>query len=162
MAQSTFVGQEQLGVKNPNLESKAPPSRRGEQAEPSSRRAGQAKRKKGLALERRYTTPETDALANVVWERRQSIITNPDGSVVFKMEGAEIPATWSQLATDIVVSKYFRKAGLHGDKTQGETQRAAGRPPHRAHHPRRGRDSSAATSPRRRTPTPSRPSSPTC
>ncbi len=47
--------------------------------------------------------------------------TNPDGSVVFKMEGAEVPAGWSQLATDIVVSKYFRKAGLHGDKTQGET-----------------------------------------
>src|SRR5438270_3879620 len=36
------------------------------------------------------------------------------------MEGAEIPASWSQLATDIVISKYFRKAGLHGDKHQGE------------------------------------------
>ncbi len=49
------------------------------------------------------------------------MITNPDGSVVFKMEGAEVPAGWSQLATDIVVSKYFRKAGIHGDKTLGET-----------------------------------------
>src|SRR6185369_4427398 len=47
--------------------------------------------------------------------------TNPDGSVVFKMDGAEIPADWSQLATDIVVSKYFRKAGLHGKKELGET-----------------------------------------
>jgi ribonucleoside-diphosphate reductase alpha chain len=122
MAQSTFVGQEQRGVKNPNLESKAPPSRRGESVAPSSRRAGQGKRKKpGLTLQRRYTDPNADALAGVVWERRQSVITNPDGSVVFKMEGAEIPATWSQLATDIVVSKYFRKAGLHGDKTKGET-----------------------------------------
>ena len=37
------------------------------------------------------------------------------------MDGAEIPASWSQLATDIVISKYFRKAGLHGDKDQGET-----------------------------------------
>jgi ribonucleoside-diphosphate reductase alpha chain len=45
-------------------------------------------------------------------------------------------AAWSQLATDIVVSKYFRKAGLHGDKRRGETQRAPGRAPHRAHHPR--------------------------
>jgi ribonucleoside-diphosphate reductase alpha chain len=120
MAQSTFVGQEQRGVKNPNPESNAPPARGGEQTEPSSRRAG-AKRKKGLSLERRYTNPEADALEGVVWERRQSVITNPDGSVVFKMEGAEIPATWSQLATDIVVSKYFRKAGIHGDKTQGES-----------------------------------------
>jgi len=36
------------------------------------------------------------------------------------MEGAEIPSTWSQLATDIVISKYFRKAGLYGDPKQGE------------------------------------------
>ena len=106
MAQSTFVGQEQRDVKNPNLESKSPPSRRGESTAPSSRRASQSKRKKGgLTLERRYTDPNAEALADVVWERRQSVITNPDGSVVFKMEGAEIPATWSQLATDIVVSK---------------------------------------------------------
>jgi hypothetical protein len=49
MAPSTFVGQEQRGVKNPNLETKPPPSRRGEQAEPTSRRPGQSKRKKGLA-----------------------------------------------------------------------------------------------------------------
>jgi ribonucleoside-diphosphate reductase alpha chain len=123
MAQSTFVGQEQKDVKNPGLESKVPPTKRGAEVAPSSRRAGhQTKsKKKGLSLERRYTDPDTDAVANVVWERRQSVITNPDGSVVFKMEGAEIPSTWSQLATDIVVSKYFRKAGLHGDKTQGET-----------------------------------------
>ncbi|WP_420814294.1 vitamin B12-dependent ribonucleotide reductase [Labilithrix luteola] len=56
----------------------------------------------------------------LVYERRASIITNPDGSIVFKMEGAEIPSGWSQLATDIVISKYFRKAGLHGDAKQGE------------------------------------------
>ncbi|MBX3209738.1 MAG: vitamin B12-dependent ribonucleotide reductase, partial [Labilithrix sp.] len=56
----------------------------------------------------------------LVYERRSSVITNPDGSIVFKMEGAEIPSTWSQLATDIVISKYFRKAGLYGDAKQGE------------------------------------------
>src|SRR5262249_24498337 len=56
----------------------------------------------------------------LVYERRSSVITNPDGSIVFKMEGAEIPSTWSQLATDIVISKYFRKAGLFGDAKQGE------------------------------------------
>ena len=55
-----------------------------------------------------------------MWERRKSIITNPDGSVVFKMDGAEIPKAWSQLATDIVVSKYFRKAGLGEDRTESE------------------------------------------
>lgn len=85
-----------------------------------ARGAGRA-RLKGLEIERHYTTKGVDPLDEVVWERRSSVITNTDGSVVFKMEGAEIPAEWSQLATDIVVSKYFRKAGIHGDKAKGET-----------------------------------------
>jgi len=76
---------------------------------------------RGLAFERRYTQKGADPLDGVTWERRTSVITNPDGSIVFKCEGAEIPAEWSQLATDIVVSKYFRKAGLHGKKELGET-----------------------------------------
>jgi ribonucleoside-diphosphate reductase alpha chain len=62
----------------------------------------------------------TGQATQLVYERRSSIITNPDGSIVFKMDGAEIPSSWSQLATDIVISKYFRKAGLHGDAKQGE------------------------------------------
>ncbi|MGO8992938.1 MAG: vitamin B12-dependent ribonucleotide reductase [Polyangiaceae bacterium] len=74
----------------------------------------------GVAVARRNTTANVDPLEAVVYERRSSVITNPDGSIVFKMEGAEIPASWSQLATDIVISKYFRKAGLFGDKHQGE------------------------------------------
>ncbi|MBK6696795.1 MAG: vitamin B12-dependent ribonucleotide reductase [Myxococcales bacterium] len=73
-----------------------------------------------VTVARRYTTEGVDPLSQVVYERRSSTITNPDGSIVFKMEGAEVPATWSQLATDIVISKYFRKAGLHGDKDKGE------------------------------------------
>src|SRR5690606_4648907 len=86
----------------------------------SSRRRSRRARK-GLTIERRFTEAGADPFASIVWESRQSVITNPDGSIVFKMEGAEIPAGWSQLATDIVVSKYFRKAGLYGDKHQGET-----------------------------------------
>jgi ribonucleoside-diphosphate reductase alpha chain len=77
--------------------------------------------RRGAAVSRRYTEVGSDPFDSVVWERRSSVITNPDGSVVFKMVGAEIPATWSQLATDIVVSKYFRKAGLEGKKELGET-----------------------------------------
>jgi len=83
--------------------------------------SGRARRRKGLSMRRQFTQAGTEPLGNVVWERRQSVITNPDGSIVFKMQGAEIPEGWSQLATDIVVSKYFRKAGLFGDKSQGET-----------------------------------------
>jgi ribonucleoside-diphosphate reductase alpha chain len=79
-----------------------------------------AQRARGVQLARLYTKPGKDPLDEVTYERRSSIITNPDGSIVFKLEGAEIPAGWSQLATDIVISKYFRKAGLHGDKKQGE------------------------------------------
>jgi ribonucleoside-diphosphate reductase alpha chain len=110
MAQSTIVGQERT-VKN-TIPSPGPRSKG---------RRNNGRRTAGLTLERRYTTTETDPLADVTWERRQSVITNPDGSVVFKMEDAEIPAPWSQLATDIVVSKYFRKAGLKGDPKRGET-----------------------------------------
>ncbi|HRI65250.1 MAG TPA: vitamin B12-dependent ribonucleotide reductase [Polyangium sp.] len=87
----------------------------------AKREAKKVTRPKGLAFDRRYTRRGTDPLEEIVWERRSSIITNPDGSIVFKMEGAEIPSSWSQLATDIVVSKYFRKAGIHGNKDHGET-----------------------------------------
>jgi len=83
------------------------------------------KRTKGASagralIARHFTSPGKDPLDEVVWERRTSVITNPDGSTVFKLEGAEVPAHFSQLATDIVVSKYFRKAGLFGDKNKGE------------------------------------------
>ncbi len=85
--------------------------------------AGKARGKKaqGLAIERRFTSAELKPFDALVWERRSSAINNTDGSQVFRMDGAEIPAGWSQLATDIVVSKYFRKAGIHGDKQVGET-----------------------------------------
>jgi ribonucleoside-diphosphate reductase alpha chain len=76
---------------------------------------------RGVRVERRLTSPGSDPLDAVVYERRSSTISNPDGSVVFKMEGAEVPSNWSQLATDILISKYFRKAGLHGNKDVGET-----------------------------------------
>jgi len=75
----------------------------------------------GVQVARRFTRPGVDPLDEVVYERRSSAITNPDGSIVFKMDGAEIPQGWSQLATDIVISKYFRKAGLFGSKDRGET-----------------------------------------
>jgi ribonucleoside-diphosphate reductase alpha chain len=66
---------------------------------------------KGLAIGRRFTKAG-DPYASIEWTRRDSKIANPDGSVVFEMKDAEIPAAWSQVATDIMVSKYFRKAGI--------------------------------------------------
>ena len=52
----------------------------------------------------------------VVWEKRNAVISGADGEIVFEMKDIEIPATWSQLATDIVASKYFRKAGVPNQK----------------------------------------------
>src|SRR3954470_10396977 len=65
-----------------------------------------------MKIARRFTKQGHDALNCVTYEKRTSRIANPDGSVVFEMNDAEIPVQWSQLATDIMVSKYFRKAGV--------------------------------------------------
>ncbi|MGZ8755284.1 MAG: vitamin B12-dependent ribonucleotide reductase [Acidimicrobiia bacterium] len=67
---------------------------------------------KGLTIGRRFTKAGEDPYSSIDWTRRDSKIANPDGSVVFEMKDAEIPAAWSQVATDIMVSKYFRKAGI--------------------------------------------------
>ena len=85
---------------------------------------------KGLKIERRFTKPGTDALAAVTYEKRSSAITNTDGSVVFKMENAEVPKSWSQLATDIVVSKYFRKAGVPGTGSETSVRQVVHRIAH--------------------------------
>jgi ribonucleoside-diphosphate reductase alpha chain len=74
----------------------------------------------GLQIERRFTTAGTDPYETVEWIRRDSRITNPDGSIVFEMKDAEIPADWSQVAADIMVSKYFRKAGVPQKDDEGQ------------------------------------------
>ncbi len=65
-----------------------------------------------MKIPRRFTTPDQDVYSTVDWVNRSSKITNADGSVVFEMNQVEVPKQWSQLATDIMVSKYFRKAGV--------------------------------------------------
>src|SRR5690348_10607094 len=76
-----------------------------------------------MKITRRFTKPAEDVFASVQYEKRTSRISNPDGSVVFEMNDAEIPSQWSQLATDIMVSKYFRKAGVPQTNEAGEVQR---------------------------------------
>jgi len=71
-------------------------------------------RGKGISIPRKFTDSGMNPLDEMEYTKRKSVITNPDGSVVFKMEDVEVPKEWSQLATDIVVSKYFRKAGVPG------------------------------------------------
>ena len=65
-----------------------------------------------MKITRRFTKPGRDVFATVEWEKRRSKISDADGKVVFEMNDAEVPQSWSQLATDIIVSKYFRKAGV--------------------------------------------------
>jgi ribonucleoside-diphosphate reductase alpha chain len=78
-----------------------------------------------MKIARKFTAAVRDPFASVKWVTRQSKITNPDGSVVFQMDDAEVPETWSQLATDIMVSKYFRKAGVpQADGTKGPEKSA--------------------------------------
>ncbi|MBX9738007.1 MAG: adenosylcobalamin-dependent ribonucleoside-diphosphate reductase, partial [Phycisphaerales bacterium] len=77
---------------------------------------------------RKFTSPGKDPFATVAWTKRSSKITNPDGSVVFQMDDAEVPATWSQLATDIMVSKYFRKAGVPLFDSEGKQIVREGKP----------------------------------
>ena len=66
----------------------------------------------GLRITRRFTSAGRDPYDSIEWTHRDSRITNPDGSIVFEMKDAEVPAAWSQVASDIMVSKYFRKAGV--------------------------------------------------
>jgi len=73
----------------------------------------------GLIFERLFTTPLVHPFEEIEWETRDSTILDENGEVVFQLGGVEVPKSWSQLATDIVVSKYFRKAGV--PKTEHET-----------------------------------------
>ena len=62
----------------------------------------------GLSITRRYTQPGQDVWKTTEWELRTASIVGSDGKVVFEQKGVEIPKSWSQLATNVVVSKYFR------------------------------------------------------
>ncbi len=65
-----------------------------------------------MQVERNYTNAGHDAYAEIEFRRATSEIKNPDGSIVFRLENIEVPASWSQVATDILAQKYFRKAGV--------------------------------------------------
>ncbi len=78
-----------------------------------------------MKITRRFTKSGQDVFSTIAYEKRTSRISNPDGSVVFEMNDAEIPKDWSQLATDIMVSKYFRKAGVPQVDSDGNPIRDA-------------------------------------
>ncbi|MFN7971830.1 MAG: LAGLIDADG family homing endonuclease [Acidobacteriota bacterium] len=65
-----------------------------------------------MKIQRRYTKKGQGPYQGINFDKRSSEIKNPDGSTVFKIEGIDVPSTWSQVATDILAQKYFRKAGV--------------------------------------------------
>ncbi|MDQ7014534.1 MAG: adenosylcobalamin-dependent ribonucleoside-diphosphate reductase [Planctomycetota bacterium] len=89
-----------------------------------------------MKVARKFTIAGHDPFATTEWTTRSSKISNPDGSVVFEMPDAEVPVGWSQLATDIMVSKYFRKAGVPQFEQPFALPNTSGATPKRDEHGR--------------------------
>lgn len=70
------------------------------------------KQSRGLQFQRRYTRDDVNVFDQFKYDYRTSVIRNPSGEVVFEMNNVEVPDHWSQIATDILAQKYFRKAGV--------------------------------------------------
>ena len=68
--------------------------------------------KKGLEFSRRFTKDNVSPFDQFDYDYRDSVIKNPNGEKVFEMTNVEVPKQWSQIATDILAQKYFRKAGV--------------------------------------------------
>src|ERR1043165_4272318 len=68
--------------------------------------------KSGLQFHRRFTKDAVNVFEMFEYDYRTSVIRNPSGEVVFEMTNVEVPKQWSQIATDIIAQKYFRKAGV--------------------------------------------------
>ena len=71
-----------------------------------------ASAKGGLQFPRRFTRDDINVFEMFEYDYRTSVIRNPSGEVVFEMNNVEVPKQWSQIATDILAQKYFRKAGV--------------------------------------------------
>lgn len=67
---------------------------------------------KGMKFSRYFTEDTVSPFDQFTYEHRSSVIRNPKGDAVFEMHNVEVPVTWSQVATDILAQKYFRKTGV--------------------------------------------------
>ncbi|MDO8559955.1 MAG: adenosylcobalamin-dependent ribonucleoside-diphosphate reductase [bacterium] len=77
----------------------------------------------GMKFPRYFTKAGVDPYAVVHYDRRSSVIRETDGREVFRMDDVEVPSSWSQVATDILAQKYFRKTGVPQLDENGETKR---------------------------------------
>ncbi|HSR38293.1 MAG TPA: hypothetical protein VLL95_05215, partial [Phnomibacter sp.] len=76
---------------------------------------------KGLSFARQYTKEGVTPYDMFEYDYRTSMIKDPSGKIIFQMDNVEVPKHWSQIATDILAQKYFRKAGV--PQTDGSTGR---------------------------------------
>ena len=67
-------------------------------------------RRSGLPVERFFAKGDVDPLDATIWEKRDASISGERGEVYFEQRGVEVPRSWSQMATNVVVQKYFRGA----------------------------------------------------
>ena len=65
-----------------------------------------------MKIDRNFTAAKTGAYGTIEFTETSSEIRNPDGTIVFKLDSVEVPAGWSQVASDVIAQKYFRKAGV--------------------------------------------------
>jgi len=75
------------------------------------------KRKPGLKIEQHFSTPGVHPFDQIEWENRTAKIADENGKAIFEQKDVEVPANWSQLATKVVVSKYF-----YGDVSSGQRE----------------------------------------
>jgi len=75
-----------------------------------------------MKIERFFTVEDKNVYETVEWERRRCEIKDSSGNVVFEMDNVEVPKSWSQLATDILASKYMRRDGVNKDGFKGELE----------------------------------------
>ncbi|MCB1835468.1 MAG: hypothetical protein KDH19_18815, partial [Geminicoccaceae bacterium] len=65
-----------------------------------------------MKIQRAYTKAGESPYEAIPFRLASSEIRNPDGTVVFRLDEAEVPSGWSQVAVDVLAQKYFRKAGV--------------------------------------------------
>src|SRR6188474_1525898 len=77
-------------------------------ATPRRRKGDRALSARGMAVPRYFTRAGINPFDELEWELRTAAITGEGGQVYFEQKDVEVPASWSQMATNVVVQKYFR------------------------------------------------------
>ncbi len=85
----------------------------------------------GLKIKRQFTDSGKSPFDHFKYETRSSVIRNPSGDEVFRMDDVEVPSGWSQVATDILAQKYFRKTGVTGQDVEGGSENSIKQVVHR-------------------------------